>query len=96
MQLFIACNGPPLLDVSQKRMDLGIREILSSLSLEQMSFHFFDELFEPDNARLYDRCHLQLLVKSTYLMLALYKSVPYLLFFDLGIESLKVFWPSKM
>ena len=74
-------------------MDLGTKEIWNSLSLEQISFHV---LFEPDNAQLDYRCDLHLPVKSTYLMLTLYKNVPYLLLFDSGIESLKVFWPIEM
>ena len=45
-------------------MDLGTTEIWSSLSLEQLNFNI---LFEAHSARLYHRCHLQLLVKSTVL-----------------------------
>ena len=65
-QLAIAYNSLRLLYVSQKCIYLRSTEIRSSLSLDQISFHI---LFEPDNAQLYYRCHLQLPVKSTYLML---------------------------
>ena len=66
----IKCSASPICLTKSKGLE-SHRDLELSLSLEEIRFH---TLLEKDNAQLHYRCHLQLPVKGTYLMLKLCKN----------------------